>query len=71
MTFKQKASACFAIAGTDNNVTVKGVPYEWNPAQGARDSQAAVAVARYIGENNLTEGRGLALIWVESAGVAA
>ena len=65
-TFKQVASAEFQIGSGNGTVKVEGVPYEWNPEQGGRDSQAAYAVASYIGENNISEGKPVTLIWVSS-----
>ena len=62
-TFPQTASACFAIGDTDQNVTIEGVAFDWNPEAGDRDMQAATAVAKWFGENcdaTVT----LTLIWV-------
>jgi len=64
-TYPQSASACFAINGTDQNVTIEGVPFDWNPEHGDRDSQAAFAVAKWFGENERSD-LALTLIWVES-----
>jgi hypothetical protein len=63
-TFQQTASACFQIGTSDETVTVEGVPFEWVPAQGERDMQAAYAVAKWIGENNASRGKPVTLIWV-------
>ena len=65
-TFKQIASAEFQIGSGTDTVKVEGVPYEWNPEQGDRDSQAGFAVAQYIGENKLSWGEGITCIWVSS-----
>ena len=65
-TFKQIASAEFQIGTGTDTVTIEGVPYEWNPEQGDRDSQAAFAVASYIGENNISDGKPVTLVWVSS-----
>lgn len=65
-TFPQTANACFAINGTDQTVTLEGVPFDWNPAIGDRDVQAATAVATWFG-NNVDASVTLTLIWVESA----
>ena len=65
-TFNQVASAEFQIGSGTDTVKVEGVPYTWNPEQGDRDSQAAYAVASYIGENNISEGKPVTLIWVSS-----
>jgi len=66
-TFPQTASACFQIGCSDETVTVEGVPYDWNPEAGDRDSQAAFAVAKWIGENNASHGKPVTLIWVSSS----
>ena len=66
-TFKQIASAEFQIGAGTDTVTVEGVPYSWNPKQGDRDSQAAHAVASYIGENNISGGKPVTLVWVSSS----
>ena len=68
-TFEQVASAEFQIGAGIDTVTVEGVPYSWNPEQGDRDSQAAHAVASYIGENNISKGKPVTLIWVASSPV--
>ena len=65
-TFPQTASACFQIGCSDQTVTVEGVPFDWNPDNGDRDSQAALAVATWIGENNASHGKPVTLIWVEA-----
>ena len=65
-TFEQVASAEFQIGSGPKTVTIEGVPYEWNPEQGDRDSQAGYAVAAYIGENNLSWGEDITCIWVSS-----
>ena len=65
-TFKQVASAEFQIGSGNGTVTIEGVPYTWDPSQGDRDSQAAYAVASYIGENKLSWGKPVTLIWVSS-----
>ena len=65
-TYPQSANACFAINGTDQNVTIEGVPFDWNPEAGDRDSQAALAVAKWIGENGASHGKPVTLIWVET-----
>ena len=66
-TFKQTASAEFQIGCGSDTVTVEGVQYIWNPEQGDRDSQAAYAVASYIGENNVSSGKPITLRWVSSS----
>ena len=66
-TFNQVASAEFQIGVGTDTVTIEGVPYEWNPEQGDRDSQASYAVAAYIGENNLSWGEDITCIWVSSS----
>lgn len=66
MTFAQKASAEFEIGCGPETIKVDGVPYTWCPEKGDRDSQAAYAVALYIGENNLTKGKPITLMWVTS-----
>jgi hypothetical protein len=43
------------------------VPYSWDPKQGDRDSQASYAVAKHIGENNISHGKPITLIWVSSS----
>lgn len=65
-TYPQSASACFQIGCGDETVTVEGVPFDWNPEAGDRDSQAALAVAKWIGENGASHGKPVTLIWVET-----
>ena len=67
MIYKQTASAGFQIGSGNDEVTVEGVPYMWDPRQGDRDSQASFAVAAYIGENNISHGEPITLIWVSSS----
>ena len=62
-SYPQIASACFAIDGTDQTVTIEGVAFDWNPEAGDRDMQAATAVARWFGENERSD-VSLALVWV-------
>lgn len=69
-TFTQTASACFAIGGTDQNVTIEGIAFDWNPESGDRDMQAATAVARWFGEN-CDATVSLTLIWVTCSPVKA
>jgi len=64
-TYPQSASACFAIEGTDQNVTIEGVPFDWNPEHGPCDMQGATAVAKWFGENERSD-LALTLIWVET-----
>ena len=66
------ASACFVIEGTDQDVTIEGVPFTWIPENGDRDMQAAAAVAQWFGNNERSD-VSLTLIWVscESAKSAA
>jgi len=66
MTHPMTASACFQIGCTDQTVTVEGVPFDWSSEVGDRDSQAAFAVATWIGENNASHGKPVTLIWVEA-----
>lgn len=66
-TFPQTASACFQIGCSEQTVTVEGVPFEWVPEQGERDAQASYAVAKWIGENNASNGKPVTLIWVTSS----
>ena len=61
-TFPQTASACFALGDTDQNVTIEGVPFDWNPEDGDRDIQGAAAVAKWFGENECSD-LSLTLIW--------
>lgn len=68
-TYPSTADACFLIAGTDQTVTLEGVPFDWNPdAPFDRDLQAAQAAARWFGEN---ENHDVALIlrWVTTTGL--
>jgi len=62
-TYPQIASACFSINDTDQNVTIEGVPFDWNPALGDRDLQASTAVAEWFGRNERSD-VSLTLIWV-------
>jgi hypothetical protein len=66
MTFEQTASAEFQIGVGSMTVKVEGVPYTWDSKQGDRDTQAAYAVACYIGEHNLSNGKPVSLLWVSS-----
>ena len=66
MTFEQIASAGFEIGCGPETIKVEGVPYTWDPEKGDRDSQAAYAVALYIGEHNLTKGKPVTLLWTTS-----
>jgi hypothetical protein len=66
-TFKQIASAEFQIGSGNDTVKVEGVPYEWKPEHGnSLSSQAAYAVASYIGDNNISGGKPVTLMWVTS-----
>ena len=62
-TFPQTANACFALGDTDQNVTIEGVPFDWNPEAGDRDTQGATVVAKWFGENERSD-MSLTLIWV-------
>ena len=64
-TYPQSANACFQIGCGDETVTVEVVPFDWNPEHGDRDSQAALAVAKWFGENERSD-LALTLIWVET-----
>ena len=66
MTYNRTAAACFALGDTDQNVTVEGVPFYWNPATGSMDTQAAKAVAAWFHANENPDVV-LTLIWVESS----
>lgn len=66
-TFPRYASAEFAFGNDNQRVTIKNVPHDWVPADGDMDSQSAFAVATYIGENNLTQGKPVTLVWVSSS----
>ena len=63
--YPMTASACFEIVGTGQDVTIEGVPFDWNPAAGDRDMQAARAVATWFGENERAD-VSLILIWVST-----
>ena len=65
--FEQLASAEFQMGTTEKTVTVENVPYVWDSSLGSRDEQASYAVAFYIGEHQLTEGKPVTLRWVSSS----
>ena len=67
--YPQLAEAEFAIGKGENRVTIKGVPYDWFPEQGDRDSQAAYACARAAFErmqDGEFAGQELHLVYVSS-----
>lgn len=63
-TYKQTATACFDILGTDQNVTVGPAEFDWNPGEGAPDQHAAKYLKSYLFRNDLTMGRPVMLKWV-------
>lgn len=67
MTFQQLASAEFQIATGTETITVENVPFTWDASKTSRDEQATYAVALYIGENKLTDGKPVTLRWVSSS----
>ena len=60
------ATACFQVGTSDTNITISNVPFTWDHTKD-RDEQAAYAVASYIGEHNLTDGKPVTLIFVETS----
>ena len=61
--YNQVADACFQIGTGVDQIAVHNVPFVWD-GKGDRDQQAALAVAKYIGDHNATEGRPITLLWV-------
>lgn len=70
MSYPRTAAACFALGDTDQNVTVEGVPFDWDPAKGSMDMQAARAVSAWFHANENPD-TVLTLVWVESSPVKA
>lgn len=66
MTYSRTAAACFALGDTDQNVTIEGVPFDWDPDKGSMDMQAAKAVAAWFHANENPDVT-LTLIWIESS----
>jgi hypothetical protein len=66
--YKQIAEACFRFDGTDDTITVDNVPFTWDGVAD-RDIAGAQAVAQYISNHNLTEGKPITLLWVSCKGV--
>lgn len=62
--FSQIADACFQIGTSENTITVRNIPFEWD-GRSDRDLAGAYAVAIYIGEHKATEGKPISLMWVE------
>jgi hypothetical protein len=66
-SFPRYASAEFAFGTGGQRVKIENVPCDWNPATGDMDSQCALAVARYVGTHELTQGLPVTLVWVSSS----
>ena len=64
MTYKQTATACFDILGTDQSVTIGPAEFDWNPAEGDSDQHAVKYLKGYLLKNNLTKGHPITLRWV-------
>ena len=62
--FNRIATVQFAVAGTDQTVTVSDLPYIWNDADGPVDQQAVFDACNYL--RSIGVQRGLSVVWCET-----
>lgn len=62
--FSRIATVEFAVAGTDQTVTVSDLPYIWNDADGPVDQQAVFDACNYL--RSIGVQRGLSVVWCET-----
>jgi hypothetical protein len=62
--FNRIANVQFAIAGTDQAVTVSDLPYVWDDAAGPIEQQAIFDACNYL--RSIGVQRGLSVVWCET-----
>jgi hypothetical protein len=62
--FNRIATVQFAVAGTDQTVTVSDLPYIWDDAAGPIDQQAVFDACNHL--RSIGVQRGLSVVWCET-----